>query len=110
MNSLLTKVEFLKRLKVAISLYLLNFDPNPQTVSSNGQRIELAIKAVTDSMLPSSPDGLDPITRAVLSIGRTKVTAYCTKDTIDVMIVIEEAWVYLTTDEGAYIRFKELNL
>lgn len=104
------KSDFLKRLNIAIGIYRLNFDGSPQAAFSNEQRIEGAIKAITGSKLPSSPDGLDPITRAVLYVGRTRVVPYCKKDTIEVMIVIEEAWEYLMNDNVAYVRFKELNL
>lgn len=103
------KSEFLKRLNVSIGIYRLNFDGTPQAVFSNEQRIKMAIRVVTDSKLPSSPEGLDPITRAVLSIGRTRAVPCCVKDTINAMVVIEEAWEYLMNDAGAYTKFKEMN-
>lgn len=109
MNTLITKSEFLKRLKAAARTYMLGFDRSPQAVYSNEQRIESAVRVAADSKLPSSPDGLDPITRAVLSMGRNSVTPYCATDTFDAMIVIEEAWEYFMNDEVAYLRFKELN-
>lgn len=103
MDSLLTKSEFLRRLRLAAGRYISRFGIEALTASSGDIYKVAAEVAKKECKLPATANLSDPITAAVVEIGLPGI------DPMKVMILAEAAWEHIQSDKQAYQTLKELN-